>query len=197
MHARRPVASLVLLAAALVGPAACGGDQQSGTTTAAPSTTPPSTTTPAAAGDGPQVADLDLCENPGEAPAEAFLSALGQGPVDQSQGRSTDEAAVCGWFLAPVGDARPEGVLVRVEPAVSTGNDLCAAPDGGAAGTIEVDGEPGWVAEREGRIEAAVTTGAWCVYLRGPAGVAPGADVATTASSALLGEVAADLPSPG
>ncbi|MFN7150321.1 MAG: hypothetical protein ACK4V6_12685, partial [Microthrixaceae bacterium] len=71
-----------------------------------------STVDPASTG----VTELDLCEAMGDAPAAAFLAALGLGPIDEVQGRAAEDAAVCGWFLAPVGDAMPEGVLVRVEP---------------------------------------------------------------------------------
>ncbi len=150
------------------------------------------------------LASYDLCDAVGEAPAATFLGALDQnvidgGAVDEVQGRSTEAAAVCGWFLAPVGDAAPEGVLVRIEPLVEDGNEVCRANSEDEVGELSVGGGPpdggtGWVTTSDGRVEAALQTDDWCAYLRGPAEVAPDPDVTTDASAALLGEVLSVLP---
>ena len=188
----------------------CGG---SGSATDTSSTTAP---VPEAAGGtaGPgtaaphtaSVAELDLCEAMGDGPAAAFLGAVGSGPVDQVQGRSTEEAAVCGWFVATVGDGQPEGVLVRAEPRVDDGNVVCTPPSAEVAEVAEVaelaelsvggDGVPsatGWVTEADGRVQAAVLSDAWCAYLQGPAAAIPGLEAAAEASAALLGDALAVL----
>lgn len=142
---------------------------------------------------GASVSELDLCAVMGDAPATAFLAALGLGPIDQVQGRAAEEAAVCGWFLAPVGDATPEGVLVRIEPQVDGGNEVCTAPAANVAELSAGDGR-GWVSEADGRVQAAVLAGEWCAYLQGPAGATPGPVAAAEASAALLGDTLAGLP---
>jgi hypothetical protein len=145
------------------------------------------------------LASYDLCDAVGEEPAATFLGALDEdendgGAVDEVQGRSTEAAAVCGWFLAPIGDATPEGVLVRVERLVADGNEVCRADPEDEVGELSVGGGPpdggtGWVTTSDERVEAALQTDDWCAYLRGPAEVAPDPDVAIHASAALLGEV--------
>lgn len=181
---RRIVAGLLALGVGLVA-VGCGDDDGGATSSTAP--------VPEGAGNT-VVAALDLCEEVGDAPAAAFLAALGLGPVDEVQRKSTDDAAVCGWFVAPVGDATPEGVLARVEPLVADGNEVCRAAPEADASELSVGDATGWVTETGGRVQAATRTDAWCVYLRGPADVAPGPAPAADASAALLADVLSVLP---
>jgi hypothetical protein len=140
------------------------------------------------------VADLDLCEAMGDAPAAAFLDALGLGPIDEVQGKTAEGAAVCGWFVAADGDVVPEGVLVRVEPQTSGGNEVCRAGPGADVAELSAGDGTGWVSETDGRVQAAVLTGTWCAYVRGPAGTTPGPATAAEASAALLSDAVAVLP---
>jgi hypothetical protein len=182
-RARRGAAALAsTLACVALLATGCGG---SGSATDTSSTTAPG-------------AELDLCEAMGDGPAAAFLGAVGSGPVDQVQGRSTEEAAVCGWFVAPVGDGEPEGVLVRVEPLLDDGNVVCTPPSAGVAelsvGGDGVPGATGWVTEADGRVRAAVLSDAWCAYLQGPSAATPGPATAAEASAALLDDTLSVLP---
>lgn len=183
---RRRATVAVLLAIGLVA-AGCGDDDGSG----ASSTT--AQVPEAAVVESGAVAELDLCTAMGDTAAAAFLDELGLGPVDQAQSKSGDGAAVCGWFLAPVGDAAPEGLLVRVEPLVDSGNEVCRTGPTTGVAELSTGGGTGWVSEADGRVQAAVLTDEWCVYLRGPAEVAPGPEAAAEASAALLGDTLAAL----
>jgi hypothetical protein len=161
------------LALALAALAGCGGGDESSTTTTGAS--------PIA------MADLDLCALVGPEPPAAFLSSLEAGPVDREQGSSTDDAAVCGWFLAPVGDARPEGVVVRVEPITSDGNPACDPPGGSDVADLELDrAGTSWLTLADGRVDAAATTPQWCLYVRGPLGAVAEPDVAATSTRDLF-----------
>jgi hypothetical protein len=182
---RRRTTVAVLLAIGLVA-AGCGDDDPGASSTTAQMPE-------AAVGESGAVAELDLCTAMGDTPAAAFLDRLGLGPVDQVQSKSGDGAAVCGWFLAPVGDGAPEGVMVRVEPLVDDGNEVCRAGPATAVAELSAGDGTGWVSEADGRVQAAVLTDEWCAYLRGPAEVAPGPEAAAEASGALLGDTLAVL----
>lgn len=163
--------------AALALVVSCGGDDEP-TPGASPGTTPTAT------------ADLDLCALVGPAAPTAFLSSLDAGAVDQEQGSSSDRAAVCGWFLSPVGDARPEGVVVRVESVIPDGNPACEPPAGADVTDLELDGaETSWITLADDRVDAAAITQKWCVYVRGPLGAVAEPAVAATSTRQLFGAV--------
>lgn len=165
-------AHLLTAVAALALVVSCGGEDEptpGAEPVASPGTTPTATT------------DLDLCALVGPEPPAAFLSSLDAGPVDQEQGSSSDRAAVCGWFLSPVGDARPEGVVVRVESVLPDGNPACEPPPDSDVTDLGLDGaETSWITLADDRVDAAAITQEWCVYVRGPLGAATGPDVPTS-----------------
>lgn len=163
--------------AALTLAVSCSGDDEP-TPGTAPEATPTAT------------ADLDLCALVDPAAPMAFLSSLDAGAVDQEQGSSSDRAAVCGWFLSPVGDARPEGVVVRVETAIPDGNPACEPPAGSDVNDLELDGaDAGWITLTDDRVDAAATTPRWCVYVRGPLGAVAEPAAAATSTRQLFGAV--------